>query len=125
MTKEITININNAEILSLEELDAVAGGTVKEFDEIIRAFGKYDIFKEFGGIAAHIPGANKCTVEFVESVLKEIGINADISIGYLGFGIGSDPNKYSEVGSGRAMTHSEVLSRIKQHVDSAYKSIGL
>ena len=125
MTKEITININNEEMLSMEELDAVAGGTVKEFDEIIRAFGKYDIVKEFGGIAAHIPGANKCTVEFVESVLKEIGINADISIGFLGFGIGSDPNKYSAVGSGRPMTHSEVLSRIKTHVDSAYKAVGL
>ena len=125
MTKGITININNEEIMSFEELDQVAGGTVKEFDEIIRAFGKYDIVKEFSGIAAHIPGANKCTVEFVESVLKEIGINADISIGFLGFGIGSDPNKYTGVATGRTMTHSEVLTRIKNHVDSAYKSIGM
>ena len=115
----------NVEVMSLEELDQVSGGTVGEFEDILKAFSKYDMLKTISGISTHVPGANKLTVELVQDTLREIGIEAEIDLGFLGTGIGSKKNKYLAVGSGRSLSHSEVLERIKQASDSAYKQIGL
>ena len=125
MTNGITININNEEIMSMEQLDSVAGGTVDEFDELVSAFAKYPALKHVAGLAVHIPGANELTTDLVQRALYQIGIEAEIDLGLCGTGIMSKPNKYTSVATGQSLSHKEVLSRIKSHVDSAYKSIGL
>lgn len=125
MTKEITININNEEIMSLEQLDAVAGGTVDEFDELVTAFAKHPALKHAVGLAVHVPGANELTTDLVQRALYQIGIEADIDLGLCGTGIMSKPNKYTSVATGASLSHEEVLARIKRSSDDAYKSIGL
>lgn len=52
----------------------------------------------------------------VEKCLDErIGIKADISLGFAGTGIGSDPNTYIEKATGRRLSHAEVLQRIRTY----------
>ena len=51
----------------------------------------------------------------IKSILKnDLGISADISLGWDGTGIGSDPNTYREISTGRSLSNSEVLYRLSQ-----------
>ncbi len=61
----------------------------------------------------HAPGANNGIATYVEWYLDYYyDIKADISLGFAGTGIGSDPNTYTDKRTGKPMTHDEVLSRI-------------
>lgn len=64
------------------ELKQVTGGTVGEFQDILKTFAKHDAFKFTNAASAHIPGVNLGIAEGVESLLIKIGIKADISLGY-------------------------------------------
>ena len=106
--------MNNFKTLEMEELEIVSGGTVTELDELIKAFmgNSYlgDLSGMFGG---HVPGANYGIAALVEECLENhLGIEADISLGFAGTGIGSDPNTYIEKSTGRRLSHGEVLQRI-------------
>ena len=53
---------------------------------------------------------------FVESILEDrLGIEADISLGFAGTGIGSDPNTYFDKATGQPLTHQQVLDRIMNY----------
>ena len=100
--------------MSEVELEQVAGGTVGELADLTEAMlDKWPVLAKFGQGAAHVPGANRALANEVENVLRrDLGIEADISLGFCGTGADSDPNRYKEISTGRSLTHSEVLDRI-------------
>ena len=109
--------MNNFKTLEMEELEVVSGGTVTELDELIKAFMGNSYFGDLSGLfGGHVPGANYAIAALLEESLESnLGIKADISLGFAGTGIGSDPNKYIEKSTGRRLSHSEVLQRINEY----------
>lgn len=109
------VNAMKAKKLNEEALAMVAGGTVREYDEIVSAFANNPILKKITGLSVHVPCANKATVGLVEGVLGEMQIDADIDLGYLGTGLGSKNNKYTDRRTGNAMSHGQVINRIRSY----------
>ena len=105
------------EQLTDDELDQVAGGTVREYEEICSAMANNPILKSILETGSHVPISNQVDKVLIEDVLKvEMGIKADISLGFLGTGLGSDPNTYKDLrNGGQSMTHAQVINRIKQY----------
>jgi hypothetical protein len=113
--------INNEEMLNIEELDKVSGGTVDQFNEIYSAIEKQagvagDISNAVRGIVKEIPAVGaagtsiwrNAAAPMAELVLKkEYGIDAKISIGWVGTGFRESDNQYSR--NGKSLTHQEVL----------------
>ncbi len=105
------------ELLNMEELDLVAGGTIAEMTELIDAMEKNPYVKTVLKFGSHVPVANEFLKQDVAGALFKMGIDADISIGFCGTGLMSDPNKYRDVNNGyKTMTHAQVLERIKSFV---------
>ena len=117
--------LKNTAKLSKNELTKVAGGTVKEFIEIMEAVGgNYKnlnrtssalcnvvdmVDSAFGGINSKVIEA---AVKPLEYALKnDLGINANIDVGMRGTGICQSSNKYSI--NGKNISHTEVLNMIK------------
>ena len=113
MTNEILTN----EILNDEQLDEVAGGTVREYEEICSAMANNPILKTILETGSHVPISNQVDKVLVEDILKvEMGIKADISLGFLGTGLGSKANTYKDLrNGGQSMTHSQVINRISMY----------
>ena len=98
---------NNAK-LNQNELNQVAGGTVKELEELVEACGAMATFQ------THVPISNKADAAYVKDYLRDkIGIEANISIGVVGTGLFSKHNTYKDIYTGRSLTHKEVLERIR------------
>ena len=102
--------------LNVEQLENVTGGTVNELEDLFRA-----VFRRKGGsdgdfvtFAAHMPlYGNMETESIVYYYLRDnMGIRANISLGFLGTGAGSDPNTYKDMRTGQALTHQEVMARL-------------
>ena len=108
-------NTMKAKKINEEALAQVAGGTVKEYEELVSAFANNPVLKKIAGLSVHVPGANKVTVGLVESVLGEMNIDAEIDLGFLGTGLGSKNNKYSDRRTGQSMTHGQVIDRIRSY----------
>ncbi len=108
MTKEL----ENKKV-NLDAMENVNGGTVKEFEELVTTMAPTGILKGFGKISAHLPIGNEKSAEIVESVLKGVGIEAHIDLGWAGTGIGSGNNIYVNMNTGERMTHQEVLGIVK------------
>ena len=109
--------MNNVKTLEMEELEIISGGTVTEFDELVTVFMGNNCFSNlFGMIGGHVPGANCGIAALLEECLEEnLGIKADISLGFAGTGIGSDPNTYFDKATGQPLTHQQVLDRIRNY----------
>ena len=120
MTKEI---ITNKEILNMEQLDSVNGGTVAEFTDIWSALEKQagalgTVDSALRTILDHLPGGKIGTAAWrnvaaplAEKALKECyGIDAYISIGWGGSDFRSSGNTYSK--NGKGLSHQEVLNII-------------
>jgi hypothetical protein len=71
--------------------------------------------KKIAGLSVHVPGANKITVGLVEGVLGELQVDAEIDLGYLGTGLGSKNNKYTDRRTGKSMSHGQVINRIRSY----------
>ncbi len=99
--------------LNLAAMENVTGGTVKEFEELVTTMAPTGILKHFGKISAHLPIGNEKSAEVVTSVLKGVGIEAHIDLGWAGTGIGSGNNIYVNMNTGERMTHKEVLDIVK------------
>ena len=94
--------------LNRNELAEVAGGTVKELEELVDACGAMATFQ------THIPISNRADASYVKDYLRnKIGIDANISLGVAGTGLFSKHNTYKDIYTGRSMSHKEVLERIK------------
>lgn len=101
--------------IELKDLETVSGGTVTEFEQLLKAIINKPLVAQAGGlVCGHIPGVNNGMAALVESILEDrLGIEADISLGFAGTGIGSDPNTYFDKATGQPLTHQQVLDRIK------------
>lgn len=103
------------EMLTDEQLDQVAGGTVKQFEEICGAMAKNPTLKALLEGTSHIPLGNLASRDIVEHILKDkLNIDADISLGWGGTGLFSKDNKYTDLSTGQSISHQEVLHRIDQ-----------
>ena len=122
MTNEI---ITNKEILSMEQLDNVSGGTRAKLNEIIAGLEKFKktpaISSTMIGILDNIPivgsvplsMSNNALAPMIEHVLKKTyGIESNIRIGVLGTGWGEKENTYSD--SCGSLTHQQVLGIINR-----------
>ena len=104
------------EELKIEQLENVTGGTVSEFEDIMRAISQNYAMDEISGVAAHIPGINNASTYLLKHVLKKkLGITTDISLGFAGTGVGSKGNCYTDDATGAVLTHAEVIDRIKAY----------
>lgn len=105
------------ELMKDEELEDVAGGTVTEFGEICGAMANNFALSNLLKGSSHLPVGNLVQREIVVAILKnKMGIEADVSLGLLGTGIGSENNTYKDLcNDGKPMTHDEVLNRIKTY----------
>lgn len=111
------------EMMSEEQLNNISGGTVAEFNDIWNALEKKagtlgDIDNGLRKILDNIPGGKigtavwrNAAAPMAELALKKCyGIDSNISIGWLGFGINESGNTYSK--GGNSLTHQQVLDII-------------
>lgn len=101
----------DAKIMELEQLEKVSGGTVKEFGELLDALEQSDFVN---GLATHVPLYNNLTAADMEDILQAYNVDADISLGFVGLGICSDPNVYKDSVTGETLTHEQVLNRLRR-----------
>ena len=119
MTKEILTN----EILNDAQLDQISGGKIAEHDELWNALEQQagvagSINNGLRKILNAIPGGDIGTAAWrtaaapvMEKGLKDCyGIDAYISIGWLGTGFRESGNRYSK--DGKSLSHAEVLNII-------------
>ena len=103
------------EMMTMEQLDNVAGGTIAELKELVGALQSNSVARGLGKAYSHIPAVSEAIKYGVAKELFKMGIEADISVGFCGTGIGSKNNKYRDTSTGKSLTHAEVLNRIKEH----------
>lgn len=117
LSKTMT-TMTNYRTLEVEELEIVLGGTVTELDELITTMEGNGIIGDVcGALGGHVPSANNAVAAFVKEILDNLfGIRADISLGWAGTGIGSDPNTYIDKATGRKLTHAEAITKIRRCV---------
>ena len=112
---EIKTNETQSAELKSDELEQVTGGTVKEYEQLVSAIVGNDKLRALGELSTHVPIGNLISREYVEDFLDEhLGIKADISLGVLGTGAFSSHNTYTDKGTGRSLTHEEVIDIIKR-----------
>ena len=100
-------------ILTEQELNEVAGGTVKEFDELLSAVSDNPIVRGAAKLDSHTPVANTLMARVIEKQLLNIGLEADIDLGWGGTGIGSKHNKYRL--NGKDISHKEACDYIRYY----------
>lgn len=106
-------------ILDMDNLDNVAGGTVKEYSEICSAITNNSFLAAIMGVGGRVPILNLHTSKYVAKILLEkFNIKAKFSTGFAGTGRGEGRNSYWDMGNiqgGRPafMTHEAVLQRIE------------
>ncbi len=96
--------------LNLNALNQVSGGTIKELEGLIKAYGK-DILEGFGPYSG-ISNTNIVKAEVMEGILDKMGISADISVGWRGTGFRQRKNTYFDNTANRNLTQTEVETRL-------------
>ncbi len=104
---------NAVKEMNMEELEQVSGGTVNEFSELQQAMYNNPTLKSLAGFGSHIPLSNLGALDAVKGVLRKRGIDADISLGFLGTGIGSSANRYINRETNEQISHQEVLNILR------------
>lgn len=101
--------------MSLDELENVAGGTVKQLNDLIWATCNNPKFPFVGAVAwGHVPFMSSASATLFEVFLSECyDIEAGINVGFFGTGMGSGPNTYRDKKTGKVLTHAEVVAKIK------------
>lgn len=107
--------------LAMEDLDKVAGGTVKELSEICSAIASNRVLGTLMGWGGHVPVLNnQLSKKVTNTLLEKFNIKAKIHIGLLGTEYKETSNTYWDMGNlqgGRPafMTHEAVIQRIKDY----------
>lgn len=97
--------------LNLNELSQIAGGTVKECEELLDAYGGPDALG-FWGPCGYFGNYNQTYARALEKALKkDFNVDAYISVGFGGTGFHAVNNTYSI--NGKSLSHKEVLDMIK------------
>lgn len=113
--------LNDHAKLNKVELDNVTGGSVSEFADICKAFAAKGIADNFmvtgtAEVNASIPGLNMLSAKLVKVFLQsELHIKSNIDLGWGGTGIGEESNTYTDLKTGKSLTHKEVLARIADY----------
>ena len=94
-------------------LEQVAGGTVKEFEELLSAVSDNIIVRGAAKLDSHTPVANAYIARVIEKQLLNIGLEADIDLGWGGTGIGSKHNKYRL--NGKDISHKEACDYVRNY----------
>jgi hypothetical protein len=94
----------NVKKLSFDELDNVAGGTLREVNQLAAAFRE-----------SKVSGHRRLfwAGESLEATLDKIGIVTRTSEGFCGIGAGSVNNTYKEKSTGKMILHEEVIEYIR------------
>ena len=93
--------------IEVKELENVSGGTVDELADLMAVIASdNDIARN----SAYVPGLNAAEAYEMRRQLKMRGIQADISIGWGGTDLGSEPNKYTNMETGESMSHMAAVS---------------
>ena len=118
--------LKNTAKLNITELDNVAGGTVKEFNEIFDAYnslagsymesigsGARELLDILGTAGSGAKSAVICALAtpFEKALKHDFDIDAYISVGWGGTGFRSTHNRYSK--NGKSLTHQEVVDMIR------------
>ena len=111
------------EVLTMENLDEVSGGTVDQLHELTKAFTSNNKILNFFAGAAELSSKIKVgsignipLAYAMEKFLKnDLGINANISVGWLGSGHRENGNTYSDKATGRGLSHAEVVQRVRDY----------
>lgn len=112
-------NVITNEMMSEEQLDTVAGGTVWELQDLAREMMNNLFFEGMATLSLMVPGNSKLMKSEVTKKLDKIGIEANIDVnflGSLGFGIAEKNNTYKDKVTGKSLTHQQILNRIKNCV---------
>ena len=94
-------------------LEQVAGGTVKEFEELLSAVSDNIIVRGAAKLDSHAPVANVYIAKVIENELLKIGLEAQIDLGFAGTGIGSGHNKYRL--NGKDISHKEACDYVRNY----------
>ena len=120
MTKEMKLQ---NEVLTMENLDEVNGGTCDQLHELTKAFTSNNNILGFFADAAELASNYKlgCVGNIplayaMESFLKkDFHINSNISVGWGGSGFRESGNTYSEMSTGKALSQAEVVKRLRDY----------
>ena len=104
-------NENNIKEMMLEELEKANGGGQSELSSLVEACSSNILVSSWSRFGSFMPGAGNAIAPFMEDYLRGLGIQAEISVGFCG--IGSKPNKYTNIKTGEAMTHDQVLKIVE------------
>ena len=113
------MKFNKAQTIEMEKLDQVSGGTHAEYKEIFHAALGFDIVNN--------DAANKVSRRFrsnyglhfededcvVDYLREELGIKANLHGGITSAVLKGTPAEYTCMKTGKALTHGEVLGRVK------------
>lgn len=100
--------------LTKEQLDNVSGGTVTEFEELMDCiYPGEEMCRPIWRGVSHLPAANSALAATLEKDLLQFGIRANISTGFAGTGLCSKENMYQDTHTGAALTHSQVIARLR------------
>ena len=97
-----------------EDLKKVTGGTIDEFEELLKACASSNpALAEAAAASAHIPMANLLSAGLIEEWLEsEFKIRAVIDLGVGGTGILAEHNRYVDKRNGKQLSQAEVLKRV-------------
>ena len=120
MTKEMKLQ---NEVLTMENLDEVNGGTCDQLHELTKAFTSNNNVLNFFADAAELASKYKAgclgnipLAYAMESFLKkDFHINSNISVGWGGSGYREVDNTYSEMFTGKALSQADVVARLKEY----------
>ena len=96
------------------DLGNVVGGTVGELNGLVAACVK-NPFLKMTSVSTHVPGANFALSKVMKSLLSDMGIDANIDLGFGGTGIGSKHNTYIEHSTGNRLSQIEVEKRLAEY----------
>ena len=105
--------MTDAKKMNEMELNKVAGGTVREFDELLSAVSDNPIVRGAAKLDSHAPVANVYIARVIENERLKIGLDAHIDLGFAGTGIGSGHNKYRL--NGKSISHKEACDYIRNY----------
>lgn len=71
-------------------------------------------YRTANAITANTPGGNEDIAHNLTiGLLDKLGIKANIDLGLCGTGIGEKNNTYTDKATGKALSHAEVLQRVR------------
>ena len=111
------------DVLTMEALDEVSGGTCDQLHDLTKALTSNNNILNFFADAAELATKIKlgCLGNIplayaMENFLqKDLGIKSNISVGWGGSGFREVNNSYTDMATGKALSHAEVVERVRNY----------